>query len=159
MEAIIDATVVSSDLTPADLPNITWAGGPAYLDSVERYLARVASGEVDYLCLRTPDGDVAAKGCIDYAVSAPAGKIQQMATRVKGRGLGTRLIQLLEERMRQRGIATAVLDVEDVNPRALALYERLGYRVTGSRKAAWERDVPGGRAILESTCIIMQKDM
>ena len=40
-------TLIIDDLMEADLPAIAWSGGPGHLESVARYLARVASGEVE----------------------------------------------------------------------------------------------------------------
>src|SRR5512133_543078 len=54
-------TLIIDDLMEADLPAIAWSGGPGHLRSVARYLARAASGEVEYLAVRTPDGRIVAK--------------------------------------------------------------------------------------------------
>ena len=46
---------------------------------------------------------------------------------LQSRGLGTLLIRAAEQRIRNRGLRRAELAVEESNPRARALYERLGY--------------------------------
>ncbi|HJU37109.1 MAG TPA: GNAT family N-acetyltransferase [Gaiellaceae bacterium] len=46
---------------------------------------------------------------------------------VRGRGIGTELMLRAEELTRERGCRAIVLGVEDFNPRARRLYERLGY--------------------------------
>lgn len=48
----------------------------------------------------------------------------------RGQGLGTALIEALCDEARQRGHARVRLDVVEENHRAVALYERLGFRVT-----------------------------
>ena len=46
----------------------------------------------------------------------------------RGRGLGTAALQLAEEACREAGIHALHLEVEHVNARARALYERSGYK-------------------------------
>lgn len=49
---------------------------------------------------------------------------------LRGRGLGEKLVRHLLARAREEGRSLAILDVSVENPRAQALYERLGFRVT-----------------------------
>ncbi len=122
-----------TDLTEADMGGIGWSGGPSHPFSVQRALDRVASGEVDYLAVRAPNGKPVSIGGIDYMYHEGGGYMWQLATMesLRGLGLGTRLIAEMEERIRQRGVVTAMLGVEDDNPRARELYERLGYKEVG----------------------------
>jgi ribosomal protein S18 acetylase RimI-like enzyme len=48
----------------------------------------------------------------------------------QGKGIGTAVADLVIEQSARQGLP-AVLSVLTVNPRARALYERLGFRVTG----------------------------
>ena len=52
-----------------------------------------------------------------------------IAARLRGKGLGERLFAFLHEEARRRGASVCTLDVSVENPRAEALYTRLGYRV------------------------------
>jgi ribosomal protein S18 acetylase RimI-like enzyme len=52
---------------------------------------------------------------------------------LRGNGLGERLIRHLLDRARSENRPVAVLDVSVENPRAQALYERLGFIVTAER--------------------------
>jgi GNAT superfamily N-acetyltransferase len=97
-------SLVLDDLTEADLPAIAWSGGPGHLSSVARYLARAASGEAEYLAVRTPDGRIVAKGGIDYAEHPGYGTMLQLAANPTGHRYGTLLIQAMEERIRARGV-------------------------------------------------------
>ncbi|MEU7824873.1 GNAT family N-acetyltransferase [Catellatospora sp. NPDC049133] len=51
----------------------------------------------------------------------------------QGRGIGTALVAEAEDRARRRGVVLIGLGVADDNPRAAALYLRLGYAVTDCR--------------------------
>lgn len=46
----------------------------------------------------------------------------------RGKGVGTRLQEAVDERARDLGRTEIILEVVDANPRAKALYERHGYR-------------------------------
>jgi len=46
----------------------------------------------------------------------------------RGTGVGTALLQAVAEAARERGLAQVHLNVIDINPRARALYERVGFR-------------------------------
>lgn len=128
------------DLRWEDLARLAWSGNPEHLRSVARALERVAPGEVEYLVVRAPHGEPVAKGGIDYTQNDMAGTLWQLATheRLQSLGLGTCLIAEAEQRIRRRGLPWAVLSVEDSNPRARALYERLGYAAWRHEPAAWQ---------------------
>lgn len=50
-----------------------------------------------------------------------------VAAGLRSRGIGTQLMLRAEELALERGLRAIVLGVEDFNPRARRLYERLGY--------------------------------
>ena len=52
---------------------------------------------------------------------------------MRGRGIGTGLVRALEGEARKKGIKKLSLEVVDSNPRAKALYERLGFVEAGRR--------------------------
>ena len=130
------------DLTSDDVSRIGWSGPPTHLRSVRAALERVATGEVEYLCIRDASGNPVAKGGIDYAAHPGAGTLWQLATRedLRSRGLGTLLIAAAEDRVRDRGMRRAVMGVEENNPRARSLYERLGYVEYGGEAAEWDQE-------------------
>jgi ribosomal protein S18 acetylase RimI-like enzyme len=73
-------------------------------------------------------------------------------------GLGTVLVQAAERRILDRGLDRAELGVEDNNPRARALYERLGYVAYGRRPEAWDAEGPDGAVTrYETVCTLMRK--
>lgn len=127
------------DLTPADLGRIGWSGGPTHTPAVAGALKRAEQGEVDYLAVRSPDGWPVSIGGVDYTAHPEAGTLWQLATHgaLTGLGLGTCLIAALEDRIRARGVPWAMLGVEECNPRARALYDRLGYEACGHEQGSW----------------------
>ena len=151
------------DLTHADIPHCTWSGSAHHLQCVARELDRVAAGVADYLavCVAKTDLPVAIGG-IDYELVPGGGSIHQLATlpALQSCGLGTALIGAAEERFRRRGLFRAELGVEHDNPRALALYERLGYVVFDHQPDAWDEEAPDGTLRrYETVCAILAKDL
>jgi ribosomal protein S18 acetylase RimI-like enzyme len=57
----------------------------------------------------------------------------------RGKGVGSRLLEAVDERARDLGQTEIILEVIDANPRAKALYERHGYRTVTTVTAAWYR--------------------
>ncbi|MFI0818573.1 GNAT family N-acetyltransferase [Streptomyces sp. NPDC021098] len=161
-----DATVVVPvsvrDLLPQDLPACTWSGSATHLRQVERELARAAAGEVDYLAVCTPADLPVAIGGVDYQASAKAGTLWQLAVlpALQSRGLGTLLIRAAEQRIRERGLRRAELAVEENNPRARALYERLGYAAYDRAPDAWDEERPDELIRRHETmCVLMRKGL
>ena len=72
--------------------------------------------------------DFEARSDGDAAVLVAAAVVPQL----RGRGIGTELMSAAEELVRRRGLHAIVLGVEDWNPRARRLYERLGYETVGT---------------------------
>jgi ribosomal protein S18 acetylase RimI-like enzyme len=169
--AVLDATKAAirrhgadsltvNDLTPADLGQIAWSGGPLHMPAVAQALTRAERGEVDYLAVRSPDGRPVSIGGVDYAPYEGAGTLWQLATHgeLTGLGIGTRLIAALEDRIRARGLPWAMLGVEDSNPRARALYDRLGYEACGREQASWpEADGQGNAFTYHTELTLMRK--
>ncbi|GHG45852.1 MULTISPECIES: hypothetical protein [Amycolatopsis] len=57
-------------------------------------------------------------------------------------------------------MAHAELGVEVGNPRARALYERLGYAAYGSEPDGWDELAPDGSIRrYETTCVLMRKPL
>jgi ribosomal protein S18 acetylase RimI-like enzyme len=148
------------DLTTSDLGRIGWSGGPTHIPAVAGALKRAEHGEVDYLAVRSPDGWPVSIGGVNYLDHPGAGTLWQLATHgeLTGLGLGTCLIAALEDRIRARGVPWAMLGVEESNPRARALYERLGYEACGHEQACWpEMDDQGNVVTYHTELTLMRK--
>jgi ribosomal protein S18 acetylase RimI-like enzyme len=159
-EVVVPLTV--RDLTAEDLPACAWLGSPTYRASVASALERTRLGEVDYLAACPPSGLPVAIGGVDYANTPGAGTLWQLAVHgaLQSCGIGTILIQAAEQRIRARGLRLAELAVEESNPRARALYERLGYVAYGRKPAAWNQEAPDGSVSrYETVCTLMRKEL
>lgn len=62
----------------------------------------------------------------------------------QGQGIGTRLMDALEDQLRRLGFRWATLLVAQNNPRALAFYTRRGYQILGPDPGVWEYRTPEG---------------
>lgn len=162
VEADIVVPVRVRDLLPRDLPACAWSGSATHLRHVERALARTAAGEVDYLAACTPADVPVAIGGVDYRASPGAGTVWQLTVlpALRSCGLGTLLIRAAEQRIGKRGLRRAELSVEEDNPRARALYERLGYVAYGREPDAWDAEGPDGAVRRHETmCVLMRKGL
>ena len=150
------------DLTAEDLPECAWSGSRSHLVSVAEALERARLGEVDYLAACPPSGLPVAIGGVDYARTPGAGTLWQLAVygALQSCGIGTILINAAEQRIRARGLHRAELGVEEGNPRARALYERLGYVAYGREPDAWDEEAPDGSVSrYETMCTLMRKEL
>lgn len=146
-------------LTHSDLATCAWSGGPGHLDAVAAKLAR---DDFDYLAVCPPSGLPVAIGGVDFVPRPGAGEITQLSVHpaLQSCGLGTILVGALEDAILRRGRTVAELGVETVNPRARALYERLGYRAFDTVRTGWDqRDENGVVYRYETDCVEMRKHL
>jgi len=119
-----------------EVAGLTWSGNPVHLRSVAAALDRAAQGLEDYLVVRAPAGEPVAKMRVDYASEDDTGVFSQLAT--MDPAAGPRHCDDAHRSGRAArpcpGLAVAALGVEDDNPRARPLYERLG--IPGARSSA-----------------------
>ena len=156
-EVVISLTI--RDLTPEDLPWCSWSGS---VTGIARALDRAGRGLADYLVVCPPSGHPVALCAVDYAKSPSAGTLWQLAVHgaLQSCGIGTILIQAAEQRIRARGLHRAELGVEEHNPRARALYERLGYTAYGREPESWDEEAPDGTITRYDTVLtLMRKEL
>ncbi len=159
-EVVVPLTI--RDLTHEDLPACAWSGSASHLAHVATALDRAERGEVDYLAVCPPSGLPVATGGIDYTTTPGAGTLFQFGVHpaLRSCGIGTLLIGTAEQRIRDRGLHRAELGVEENNPGARALYERLGYVACDHKHAAWDVDAPDGSiARYETVLTVMRKEL
>ncbi|SDS42710.1 Ribosomal protein S18 acetylase RimI [Microlunatus soli] len=130
---------------PEDLVELEWSGGAEHIDALARAVQRSYVDEMAVLVITAgrsgPAGTArtVAVGAVDLTKRPGAGELTMLSVRESWQslGLGTILIAALEAQVRGHGLTRAVLAVEHDNPRAAALYHRLGYRRIGSELDGW----------------------
>lgn len=152
-----DLTLVRA--TPADLDTVAalsralYAEHPGPLPMDERKVeatlrhfdANPASGEV--LLVRRGETTVGMTILARYwsneygGVAVVLDELYLLAAH-RGGGLGTEVLGRIEARARETGSVVLLLEVDDDNPRARQLYERVGYRPTGRHH--YRKILPGG---------------
>jgi ribosomal protein S18 acetylase RimI-like enzyme len=159
-EVVVPLTI--RDLSSDDLRHCAWTGSATHRASMAAALDRVALGEVDYLAACPPSGLPVGLTAIDYVKMAGAGTLWMVEVHdaLRSCGIGTTLIHAAERRIRARGLARAELAVEHTNPRARALYDRLGYVAYGSEPDGWDEEAPDGSTVrYETMCTLMRKEL
>ena len=75
-----------------------------------------------------------------------------VAPAMQGQGVGTLMMRMIEVMLRKDGVVSIRLDAFAHNPHSLRLYEKMGYRITGTaqwRKGLFylmEKDIRGAEA-------------
>jgi ribosomal protein S18 acetylase RimI-like enzyme len=110
-----------------DLEHFDGFGPPAHVHHCRERFARS-----DVVILVAVDGNDVPIGkvhvCLDRADDTALIEAAAVVEPLRGKGIGTALMHAAEELVRERGVGVVQLGVEDSNPDARRLYERLGYR-------------------------------
>jgi ribosomal protein S18 acetylase RimI-like enzyme len=150
----VSIDVTFRDLEPSDLADLDWSGGSEHLTAIAEVLPLMVADEAEYVVGELPNGRLVAAGGADLRPVPDAGVIWQLAVHplLQGLGIGSAMIDVLEQRIRRRGRTEARLSVEQDNPAAARLYRRLGYREHGSALESWP--VAGGRRYVCVTTVL-----
>jgi ribosomal protein S18 acetylase RimI-like enzyme len=146
------------DLQPEDVGDLEWSGGPTHVDAVAAELEASLAGDSALLVVVLPNGRLAALGGVDFRKGSGVGVLWMLSVHetLQSLGIGTLLIHALEDRARARGCRVARIAVEHDNPRATALYRRLGYVECGSEVQSWP--VSGQRTYV-TVCRLLERPL
>jgi ribosomal-protein-alanine N-acetyltransferase len=128
-------------MTPADVPGVAAVERASYpfpwSEGIFRDCLRVG-----YLCrVAESEGEIVGYGIV--AMGAGEAHILNIciASHVRGRGIGRRMMQLLLERSLQAGMQDVFLEVRPSNPHAISLYQSLGFNEVGRRRGYYQAAV------------------
>jgi ribosomal protein S18 acetylase RimI-like enzyme len=144
----IQITITFRLCQQADLPNLEWFGEYAdHRDIFRQTFERQEKGEIIMLVAEAnhfPVGQI----WIDLTKEGQNGIGILWALRVlpplQNLGIGSRLIAIAEELLKNKDFLIAEIGVEKDNGDAKRLYERLGYQVVGDNVEEWDYTTPGG---------------
>lgn len=131
----------------SDLPALEWDG--AYLKYRRMFASlyrNAQRGKTLMWIIETPQREMIGQAFVmlksgEREAADGTSRAYIFALRVKpawrNRGIGTHLMQFVEDDLRKRGYKYIILNVAKENPHALRLYQRLGYKITGSRPGIW----------------------
>ncbi|CAI9405384.1 GNAT family N-acetyltransferase [Aestuariimicrobium sp. T2.26MG-19.2B] len=139
---VLQVPITFRDLQRDDVDpqRLGWSGGEVHLAAIGEALDLAWAGEVDVLVGELPTGQLVACGAVDHRKLPSELWMLSVDARWQSLGLGTALIGALEHRIVERGRDHAGLGVEWDNPRARALYSRLGYVDSGLVLDGWPQD-------------------
>jgi hypothetical protein len=143
-EVVLRLTI--RDLTRDDLSPCAWTGISA--TNMATTLERAGRGEVDYrlsAASTTP------------SARTPAPCTSSPCTAQCNRAGSERCSSAPQQRIRGRSLHRAELGVEEDNPRARALYERLGYVAYGRNPESWDEEAPDGSVTRYETVVTLMR--
>lgn len=144
-------------LTAEDLVHCGWSGGPGHVESMAE---NMADEQFAYLAVCTERDLPVGVGAVRFDVDPEYGELTQLAVfpALQSHGIGEVLITALEAEIARRGRGVSELGVEVANPRARALYERLGYEVRGEYDTGWDVvGEDGEKVFYAARCLRMRK--
>lgn len=159
-EVVLPLTVRA--LTADDLYPGVFGWSDTHLAGTYQAIDRAARGELDFLAVCPPSGVPVATGIVAYSDASGIPGLEQLSVEppLRSCGIGTILIEALEQRAIDRGYKEIQLGVDVNKSRPQALYERLGYQVVGQDHGAWDEETPDGEVRrYETTITVMRKSL
>jgi ribosomal protein S18 acetylase RimI-like enzyme len=145
---------------PHHLDQLEWYGHQRHLrPHIDAILERRQRDEAELL-VAVANGFAVGRLGIDFVRRPGAALLWSFAVvpHLQGLGIGTALVRAAEAVARGRGFAAAEIDVAKENPRAQALYERLGYAVVRDTQGEWSYvDADGRTVVVRDDNWVLQK--
>ncbi|HNT54291.1 MAG TPA: GNAT family N-acetyltransferase [Anaerolineaceae bacterium] len=139
-------TIVIRPAVRSDLPALEWEGEFSHFRRIfEQAYDRMLKHKA-IIWLADFQGDIIGQVFIQLDCDRPelangSDRAYLYSFRVRpayrGRGLGSRMVAVVENDLRQRGYRTLTLNVARDNPRAQQLYQRLGFEITAPEPGFW----------------------
>lgn len=137
-DLLISLDVEIREIIEGDLAGFHAWYGPERDDSFRRSLDRHVNGEIVYLVAVANRGPVGHLG-VDMVRMPGAAVLWQFGVLppLQSLGIGSAMVRRAEAIARERGFRVTEIGAETSNPRARALYERLGYSLLGEHDGEW----------------------
>jgi GNAT superfamily N-acetyltransferase len=137
--------------TRQDLPQLEWFGlYTEHRQLIQEAFRRQQNGEVNML-LAVLDGFPVGQAWLDLSARVADSVGVIWAVRVfpllRSHGIGTRLMIAAEQLLSERGYRWSELTVDQQEPRARRLYERLGYRSAGCTEGLLSYTTPDKKSV------------
>lgn len=139
--------VVIRKMTQADLPTLEWDGEFIHFRHVyEGVYKRMEKGSAMAWVVETKDKKMIGQVFLQLNCDRPEladgwNKAYLFSFRIKpayqNLGIGSRMIELLEDFLTQRNFSRLTLNVARDNLRAIHLYERLGFKIVAPEPGVW----------------------
>lgn len=146
----------------ADLDDLEWYGHQRHLlPHVAAVLERRERGEAELL-VAVANGFPVGRIGVDFTRRPGKALLWSFAVipNLRGLGVGTALIRAAETVAADSGLTTVEIDVGKDNPRAQALYERLGYEVVGEEQGRWSYvDERGETVVVHDDDWVLRKQL
>jgi ribosomal protein S18 acetylase RimI-like enzyme len=145
-----------------DLAALEWNGlQSAFRLNFRAMFERAEKGEVLLLVAEVKGYPVARLG-VDLARKPGVAYLWSFSVlpRLRGLGIGARLLLVAQELARTRGFEQAEIAVTNGNPSARRLYEHLGFEVVGTERNTYAYTRPdGGHDSVVEECLLLRKDL
>jgi ribosomal protein S18 acetylase RimI-like enzyme len=157
-------------LRPEDLPGLEWGGELAHFRNIfSQTYQQYQTGEAVMWVAEHPPTGIIAQVFIQLgkpSIGSGNGDLRvylfgfRVREAYRNLGLGSRILKMVEEDLKQQGYRWVTLNVSQDNPAARRLYERFGYRVVGVEPGRWSYiDHQGRRIQVNEPAFRMEKKL
>ncbi len=135
-----EADLLIAEMTPEEIPEVATLERQVFSApwSEAGFLSSLQSPDALYLTVRQDGRLIGYCGFLQSLDEADVMNVA-VASELRNRGVGRRMLQELMARGRQRGILRYTLEVRQSNAAAIHLYEKLGFASVGIRKDFYEK--------------------
>lgn len=147
--------IVIKPIEVTQINEFEWTGGKTHLEYFKKALEKTKDDEILFLGAWL-EGNAVGRCGIDFVINPGKATLWMfnVAKDIQGQGIGSKLMDQAEQEILVRGIDEIVLNVEKVNVRAQALYERRGYIAMGDGIESWEEDGPNGSTVTYNADVV-----